>query len=114
VKARFTTVEFPVFSDFIVHVEIARNFEKAVKKYPSIADLSQKEDEEADALTVYDGGQICFIFLKSNVSVGTIAHEAFHAVEHMMKRFDVKLKGETPAYHLGYLVNQIFRFVRNK
>jgi hypothetical protein len=113
-KSKFTTVEFPVFSDFIVHIEITSDIVKSIKKYPGVADLAEEADNEADAVTVYDNGQICFIFLHHNVTVGTIAHEAFHVIEHMMKRFGVDLEGEAVAYHLGYLVDKIFRFIRGK
>jgi hypothetical protein len=112
--SRYTTIEFPVFSDFIIHVEVAKNIEKAIGKYPSIADFSEEDTGESDGVAVYDGGQVCFIFLKPNVSVGTIAHESWHAIEHMMERFNVRPEGEVIAYHLGYLVDKVFRFLRRK
>lgn len=113
-KSRYTTIEFPVFSDFIIHFEVARDFKKAIKKYPGIADMSTEDDNDADALTIYDGGQICFVFARPNASVGTLAHEAFHSVEHLLQRFGVKVEGEMAAYHLGYVVDKMFRFLRRK
>jgi hypothetical protein len=113
-KSRFTTVEFPVFSDFTIHIEVASDFEKAVKKYPSIADVAGPEDHLADALTIYDGGHVCFIFLKSNTSAGTVAHEAWHAIRHMMQRMGVELDNEGVAYHLSYLVDEIFKFLKRR
>lgn len=113
-KNRYMTVEFPVFADFIIHIEVARDFKKAIKQYPGIEDMSTKEDNDADALTIYDGGQMCFIFVRPNVSTGTLAHEAFHAVEHLLGRFGVKVEGETAAYHLGYVMDKAFRFLRKK
>lgn len=112
--SRYITIEFPVFSDFIIHFEVARDFKKAIKKYPSIEDMSTEEDNEADALTIYDGGQVCFIFVRPNVSTGTLAHESFHAVEHLLKRHGVKVEDETAAYHLGYVVDNAFRFLRKR
>ena len=111
--SRFTTVEFPVFSDFTVHIEMSSDFEKSIIKYPSISDMVDKFDEQADPLTIYDGGQVCFIFLRPNVSAGTIAHEAWHAVRNMFDCMGVE-DNETVAYHLGYLVDKIFKFVRRR
>ena len=112
-KSRFTIVEFPVFSDFIIHAEVTSDIHRSMEKYPGIVHLIDEVNEDADGTTVTDD-QICFIFLKSNVSTGTIAHEAFHAIEYMMDRFGVELTGETVAYHLGYLVDRIFKLIRGK
>jgi hypothetical protein len=113
-KNRIDRIMFSVFSDFIVHVEITSDIQKSIKKYPHIADLAEKADADSDGVTVYDEGQICYIFLKHDAAIGTIAHEAFHAVENMLKHFGVDFEGETPAYHIGYLVNRAFKFLRKR
>jgi hypothetical protein len=114
VKSRFTTVEFPVFAGFIVHIEITKDIQKAIKKYPGIASIAGPEDNETDGTTVYDGGQVCFIFLKPSVSIGTIAHEAWHATRYMLKRVGAKLDSEVVAYHLGYITDKSFQFLRGR
>src|ERR1700676_4769062 len=114
-RNRIKIIEFPVFSNFIVHVEVTEELEKAVGKYPSIADMSNETDnEQMDAITGYDGGKVCFIFIRPDGSVGTRAHEGFHGVENMMNAFGVKLEGETPAYHIGYVVDHIFKLFRKR
>ena len=113
-RPRFTTVEFPVFAGFIVHIEITKDIQKAIKKYPGIASIAGPEDDETDGTTVYDGGQVCFIFLKPNVSAGTIAHEAWHATRYMLKRVGAKLDSEVVAYHLGYIVDKSYQFLRGR
>jgi hypothetical protein len=111
--ARITTIEFPVFSDFIIHVETSNDFDKTLRKYPCIEHM-QGNNENCDAMTCHGCGPVIFIFLKPNASVGTIAHESWHAIRAMFKTLDIDLDSETVAYHLGYLVNQIFRFMRGK
>src|SRR5579859_6803696 len=109
IMARIITIEFPVFSDFIFHVEISKDFDKTIKKYPSIAHLSGDNDN-CDAVTLHSGGLVVFIFFHPNPSVGNIAHESWHALRHMFNTVGVELDSETVAYHLGFTVNSIFKF----
>ena len=113
-KNRIEILEFPVFSNFTVHVEITQDIEKTIRKYPDIADMAGEDDRDSDAVTVYGGGKMCFVFLNHDASVGTMAHEAFHVVENMMKLVGVKLKGEAPAYHIGYITERIFKLLRKR
>lgn len=111
--ARITTVEFPVFSDFIIHIETSTDFDKTIQKYPCIEHMAG-DNENCDAMTLHGGGPVVFIFLKPNASVGTIAHECWHAIRHMLNVVGVELDSETVAYHLGYLVQKTFNFIRGK
>jgi hypothetical protein len=115
-RSRVTHVEFPVFSGYIVHVEITSDPTKSLLKYPSTRDLVEEFDDDfGEAFTVHDtDGGISMIFFQHNASVGTIAHEAWHAIKQMMKICDVDLENEVVAYHLGYLVNEIFKFMRGR
>ena len=113
--SRITTIEFPVFSDFIIHVEISNDFDKTISKYPNIKNFADGTNQNCDALTIHENDSpLVFIFLKHNVSVGTIAHESWHALCHMFETVGVDMDSETVAYHLGFLVNAIFRFMRRK
>jgi hypothetical protein len=103
-----------VFSDFTVHVEVTEDIEKSIKKYPDIADMADESDSGSDAITVYAGGKVCFVFLNPDASIGTAAHEAFHVVESLMKLVGIKLKGETPAYHIGYITERIVKCLRKR
>ena len=103
-------IEFPVFADTIIHVETSKDFEKTIQKYPCI----RRGEEclcDANALTI-SAGNVIFIFLRPNADVGAIAHESWHAVRYMLGTLGVDLDNETVAYHLGYLVNKIFNFIR--
>jgi hypothetical protein len=114
-RNRIERIEFPVFSNFIVHAEVTEDIEKTMKKYPKIAEMSSvAADPLMDALTAYDGEKICYVFFHSDADVGTISHEAVHAVENMFECFNVDFKGETPAYHIGYIVKRIFNFMRKR
>jgi hypothetical protein len=113
-KNRIDLIEFPVFSDFIVHVEVTKDIQKATQKYPSVACSVDEIDNNTDAVTLYANGKVCYIFLQPDASAGTVAHEAFHAVENMMSYFDMGLGGETSAYHIGYIVNRAFKLLRKR
>jgi hypothetical protein len=75
-----THIEFPVFSNYIVHVEVTSNFEKAVKKYPATEVISDDDISNSAGITIFvRNSNLTFIFLKPNASVGVIAHESLSA-----------------------------------
>ena len=47
------------------------------------------------------------IFIKFDAKVGSITHEAFHAVWNIFEYHGMKRDDEAMAYHLGYLVEEI-------
>ena len=112
-RSRITFVEFPVFMDYLVHVELTSDVLKSMKKYPQTKDIPDDATTHAISIHVQDA-PLSMVFLPYNVSVGTIAHESWHVVKRMMGYCDVDLDSETVAYHLGYLVNKIFQFARGK
>ena len=111
-RNRFTIIEFPVFSNYWVHVEFASDIQAATKKYPATSCIDNLEYTEA--LTVHSNEDCSFIFLKPNASAGTIAHESYHAIKRMFDIMDVKKQNEVVAYHLGYLVDEITKFKRHR
>jgi len=115
-KSRITHLEFPVFSKYTMHVEVTTDIQKSLAKYPETEyAMDGEENSNTHAIAVHIANEpFTFIFLPYNVSVGTIAHEAWHAIRRMMEYMDVDLDNETVAYHLGYSVDKIFNFVRGK
>ena len=114
-KARHIWVEFPVFSDYIVHVEITSDLKKSLSKYPQTEVIPDEESDHCEGMVVHDtDGCLSFLFLKHNASVGTIAHESWHVIKRMLDVMGVEIDSETTAYHLGYLVNKVFQFMRGK
>jgi|SRR6266850_1634961 len=112
-KSRVTTIEFPVLSDYIVHVELTSDMRKSLDKYPPTKIVPL--DDATNAITIHiTGDNFSFMFLPYNVSVGTIAHESWHVINRMLDQLGVKLDSEVVGYHLGYMVNRIFRFARGK
>jgi hypothetical protein len=105
-KLGFLLIEFPVFGDYIVHVEEGKDFVAMGQKYK--IEGIEDTDQTCDGLTVHKKGVgFSFIFFKPNPCFGNIAHEAYHAVRHMLRWSGCDLDNETVAYHLGYVVNCI-------
>lgn len=111
-KSKITHVHFPVFSDYFVHIEVASDIKKAMQKYPPTKVIEM--DDSTDAVTVHVEEAMAFIFLPKNAKAGTIAHECWHAIHHMMSVFNVDIESETVAYHLGYLVEKASKLVRGR
>ena len=112
-QSKALLIEFAIFSNYAIRVEFADDLVKAAKRYKDIADsVSEEEDSDADAMTIYDGSTTSYIFLQPGRTYGTIAHEALHAVNHMMKKLGIKedKRNEVTAYHLGFVVDSIVAF----
>jgi len=113
VKSKIKLIEFPVFCGYVIHVEITSDIPKALLKYPQTRKIDM--DNETQGLAVHDtDAPFSFIFLPHNASVGDIAHESWHAVRRMMEYVGAELDNEAVAYHLGYMVQEIFKFVRGR
>lgn len=54
------------------------------------------------------------IFLPDNVASGTIAHESFHVLWHLMRHIGAEFENEVMAYTLGYIVEEVTLFVKGK
>jgi hypothetical protein len=67
---------------------------------------SKTNDAEA-LIYMYDGSAKSEIFLNFDADVGSVVHEASHAVWNLFEYHGVKLDDESLAYHLGYLVREI-------
>lgn len=111
---RFVVVDFPVFSDYFVHIEIASDFKKAAGKYPATKSLVYDQDGGEDDGICFGAERSSFIFMKKNFSAGTAAHECWHAVQNMMDFIGAELEAEIVAYHLGHLVNAATALQRRK
>jgi hypothetical protein len=102
-----------VFSDYIVHVEVTSDIVRAMKKYKHTKNVEDSRDDEACSVHVKNEN-MSFIFLPLNAKAGTVAHECWHVVQRMMEYMGVELDSETVAYHLGYLVDEVFKLRRNR
>jgi hypothetical protein len=105
-------IPFPVFSHYKVTVVIAEDLKSAAYY---IADRDYLKDpnpgDGCEAFTISQPmGGYSIIYLKPNPSMGTIAHESYHAVCAMMKMIGAAEEHEVVAYHLGFLVDAITAF----
>jgi len=106
---RTTRIRFPVFADYSVRVVVSKDIESALLLYKETREFNLGGTTEAMAIHVDDGRS--FLFLEPGASPGTIAHETWHVVQHMLEYFQVDIEAEIVAYHLGYLVDKIYPFV---
>lgn len=115
-RERKTTIEFPVWSDYTVHVIVTDDFTKSVKKHCGDDDV----EPSYQALTIHCGddgdrdSKESFIFLAPDCVVDLIVHECWHVIYRMMKYFEVEFEDEVVAYHLGYLTQQVYDFARKR
>ena len=112
-RSKIKILEFPVFCGYEVHVEFTSDIAQSLLKYPPTRKIEMDDQTSWLAVHNMDAPQ-SFIFLPYDAPAGSIAHEAWHVVRRMMEHAGVELDNETVAYHLGYLVNQIFKFARRK
>ena len=67
-----------------------------------------------DALHNHNNSPEGHIFLNENVTFGTIAHECYHAISRMFQWIGAEKEEEITAYHIGYLVDEIEKFKKDK
>lgn len=114
-RERQKTIKFPVWSDYTVRIIITRDFATSAKMHcDSDVEISCK------ALTIHIGDdndsetKQSFIFLMPDCDVDSLVHECWHVVYRMMDYFGASLEDEVVAYHLGYLTQQVYDFVKKQ
>ena len=106
-KDKVKTVKFAVFNDYKVKIVLTRDLDKALLSFKHTADV-ESGGETTGGITVHvDCERLSYIFIPYGSSTGSMAHEAYHAVQRMLKNCSIELKNEVVAYHLGYLMNEI-------
>jgi hypothetical protein len=68
-----------------------------------------KVEDAAALIYKYHAAAKSEIFLKFDADIGSIVHEAHHAVWNIFEYHGLTKDDEAMAYHLGYLVNEIAR-----
>ena len=74
----------------------------------------EMKNGKAKAVTISSPVKKCSVVAfnptKSNYDlINSIAHEAVHVMEAMLNYYDINIKGEPPAYTLGYLIQIIIQ-----
>ena len=104
-------VKFPVFCDYDVEVVIADDAKKARTRRNKTYGVYGKN---FSALHSYTGfGNSCIVLPRKDTTLVTVAHECYHAVEAIMFWAGVE-DSECFAYHIGYLTDKVYKFVRRK
>ena len=105
-RNRATTVRFDVFG-FTVHVILARDIPATGRRLH--IDLTGCR---AAYVTVPGDAKQGWLVLSAEPDEATVAHEASHAVRHILKEHGARNDDETFAYHLDFLVGRIHKFIR--
>jgi hypothetical protein len=99
-------VVFPIFADYKVRIVVTDDLQKSWDA--RIHDAYDAADTEA-LFGACDSGSA--LFFHREATVGTIAHESWHAIRYMLLESGAELDNEVVAYHLAYLVDRAFDFV---
>ena len=104
---RSKTVKFPVFG-YKIQVVVTEDLKKSLEK---------RGLDPSSCTSVHgywDGKAFSVLLFQTNPRVGTVAHECWHAVRRMLKFHEAEFENEVVAYHLGYLTQQVYDFVRSR
>ncbi len=104
-------VRFPVFSDYDIEVVVAKDTRVARSKRNS---RFGEFDGSFRALHSFNKKGSALLVFPQGVNVGCISHECFHAVVAMLDWIDNDTNNECAAYHIGYLTQQVYDFVRTR
>lgn len=106
-KNRSTKITFPVFG-YQVRVIFSADVQKTCRR------LRENPGECEACFICREDLPHGYIVFHLAPDEGTIAHEASHAVQEMFRRAGAKRDEEVFAYHLGFLVERIHKFIRKK
>lgn len=103
-RNRRSLVRFPVFNDYRVHVILARDVQATARKLHA-------DDGPCVAFFLPGEKQGWLVLGPKARDADTVSHEASHAVRELLRFHGAKNDEETFAYHLGFLVGRIHKFL---
>lgn len=100
----------PVWSNYQVHVVFSEDVFSAFK----FIEVRQRwrgngPGDHCDAFHLSYPGH-SWLFYPYGAAPGTITHEAWHCIHKLLTFHGAELSEETIAYHLGYIVDRIYKF----
>lgn len=103
---------FPVY-DYYVEIIITDSVEdsRCKRDYLIGHSLAMHGGQLAGLHSFHPETPTSYIFLPLNAAPGTITHETFHCVLRMMTWIGSPVENENFAYHQGYIVNEINKFL---
>jgi len=120
-KELFYTVNL-INHEYWVAVYIGRDFKKVEKRILKHFEGNRPDDMEMENFRGkcwMRSGFAPFIFVntkycKTNIKIcATLAHEAFHAIEHIFETIGESYKGEIPAHSISIILKE-FEYYKNK
>lgn len=103
-----TWVKFPVFSNYSVRVivteDLANSFGKRLGEH--------RLHGSTDAACFHDNNGRTWMFLRPDSDEGVVAHEAWHVLYGIHDYIGAKIENEIVAYHLGFLINAVHKFLK--
>lgn len=106
---RRTSVRFPVFNNYVLHVLFARSVAATGKRLKE--DLT---DAEAAFVSKENRPGVGWLVFGQHPTPDVVVHEAYHAITHLLTHVGVGRDEETFAYHLDFLVGRIHKFLSKK
>lgn len=109
-KSRHINIKFPVLGEYRVRVVVTSDLKKSLEQHGIPADA---DDNSTYAMAVHeDGTGYSAIFLPYGANISSVVHESWHVIRRMMEYLGIELDNETVAYHLGYLTEKVYNFLR--
>lgn len=113
-RERHTTINFDAFGQYRVIVVIAKNLSTAIEHWHPDGEV-EGDIDDCKALTHHlEDVKESIIFLRSKFTIADIVHESWHVIFRMFEYFGAELEDEVVAYHLDYLVQQIYNFAKRR
>jgi hypothetical protein len=104
---RQTRVCFSIYGNYEVRVIVARDIVRTGKRLG--ADLTGAAGAFIDRA---DAPGVGWLVLEPDADAAIVAHEANHAVRAIFRYVGARADDEAFAYHLGYLVGRIHKFLK--
>ena len=103
------SIYFPVYG-YEVRVVVTTDILRATQlDFPGTDERFDDITESTRAMHVpFKDRGIAYIYIPFDVGLGTIAHESYHAISRMMEYFEIKHEEENMAYHMGFLVLEVY------
>lgn len=113
-KERTKKVKFDAY-DYHVHLVYTKNLQKSLDARAEKLD-KHKLSKTVDGLCCdhKDCQFTCYVMFDKRATLGTIAHECYHAVTNIFRTIHAEHEEELFAYHLGYLVDECVKLITKK
>lgn len=114
-KLRKIRIRFPVFSNYLIHAEVTPDITETLQKYKHLRDIDPERLIDGDGCTIQRNEfGLSYVFLRPDVTVGTIAHESYHATVNLLNFIRADMEDELVAYHVGFVADKIYELIKKR